>query len=82
VTAYDWMGSYALLPIGLVVVGVLAEHVGATEVMGVGGALAFVFVLLALLPRDSRALGQMESAAAPPPVHSGLTPGTSGDVVR
>ena len=57
VTSYDWLGSLALLPVGYVLVGVLAEQVGATEVMAVGGVLAASVLLLGLLPRESRALG-------------------------
>jgi MFS family permease len=81
VASYDWMGSYALLPIGFVAIGVLADHNGATTVMGVAGALASVIVLLALVPRETRQLTQLEDAPPAPSLHSGLTPGTSGDVV-
>lgn len=80
VASYDWMGSYALLPPGLVVIGVLADRLGATDVMAVGGGLAMVLVLLALVPRETRALTQLPEALAQP-LHSGLTPGTSGDVL-
>jgi MFS family permease len=81
VASYDWMGSYALLPLGFVLIGVLADGLGATAVMGVTGALASAVVLLALLPRETRGLRQISGAPAPPPLHSGLTPGTSGDIV-
>lgn len=80
VASYDWMGSYALLPLGFVVIGVLADQVGATTVMAIAGALGAVTVLLALIPRDTRALRRVEGAPEPP-LHSGLTPGTSGDTV-
>jgi len=80
VASYDWMGSYALLPPGLILVGVLADQLGATDVMAVGGGLAMVLVLLALLPRETRALTQLPEGPAQP-LHSGLTPGTSGDVL-
>ena len=80
VASYDWMGSYALLPIGFVLIGVLADSAGATTVMAVCGALAAFVVLLALIPRETRRLRQVAGAPAPP-LHSGLTPGTSGDTV-
>src|SRR5690606_29458567 len=32
VTSYDWLGSMALLPVGYVLVGALAERAGAAEV--------------------------------------------------
>ncbi len=58
VSSYDQLGSYALLPLGVVGVGVLAQHVGATSVMSIGGGLAMIVVLAALLPRETRRLGQ------------------------
>jgi MFS family permease len=48
VSSYDWMGSLALLPLGYLLAGPLAEAYGATEVLIVGGALAFVVQLVAL----------------------------------
>lgn len=80
VASYDWMGSFALLPPGLVLIGVLAETLGATTVMGVAGAGAALLVLLALLPRETRTLRRIPDAAEPV-LRSGVTPGTSGDVV-
>jgi MFS family permease len=80
VASYDWMGSLALLPVGYVLIGVLADRLGATEVMGVAGALGALTLLLALLPRETRALERIERGPAPP-LHSGLTPGTSGDAL-
>lgn len=56
VTSYDYLGSLALLPIGYVVVGALADGLGATEVMAGGGLLAAVVVLMGLLPRQTREL--------------------------
>lgn len=80
VASYDWMGSYALLPIGFVLIGVLADSAGAPTVMAICGALATGIVLLALIPRETRRLRQVAGVPAPP-LHSGLTPGTSGDTV-
>lgn len=57
VTSYDWMGSLALLPVGYVLVGLLAERFDPAGVMAVGGLLAAATLLLALLPRDTRELG-------------------------
>jgi MFS family permease len=81
VASYDWMGSYALLPVGYVAIGVLAEAAGARTVMAVGGALAATILAFALLPRETRAFGQVADAPAAPPLHSGLTPGTSGEII-
>ncbi len=57
VSAYDWMGSLALLPLGYVVAGPLASAIGARTVLGVGSAIGMVMLLLALVPRSTRELG-------------------------
>jgi MFS family permease len=81
VASYDWMGSWALLPIGYVLIGLLAEHADAASVMGVCGVLGAAILLVALIPRETRELGQL--ADAPEPVlHSGITPGTAGEPIR
>ena len=80
VASYDWMGSFALLPPGLVLIGVIADGAGATTVMAIAGAAASVLVLVALLPRETRRLERLANAAEPP-LRSGVTPGTSGDIV-
>jgi MFS family permease len=59
VTAYDWMGSLALLPIGYVLAGPLGERFGATEVLAVGSALALAALLCAFLVRDVRQLERL-----------------------
>jgi MFS family permease len=62
VTAYDWMGSLALLPLGYVLAGPLGEALGATEVLIGGSALALSALVGALLVRDVRALTRLERA--------------------
>jgi MFS family permease len=64
VSAYDWMGSLALLPLGFLVAGPLASAVGARLVLGVGSVIGFALLLLALVPRSTRELG---SPSARPP---------------
>src|SRR4051812_27943672 len=56
VTAYDWMGSLALLPIGYVLAGPLGETLGAVEVLAGGSAFALASLVSALLVTDVRAL--------------------------
>jgi hypothetical protein len=63
VTAYDWMGSLALLPIGYVLAGPLGEALGAVEVLSVGSALALAALAGALLFRDVRNLRRLERVA-------------------
>ncbi len=62
VSSYDWMGSLALLPLGFVIAGPLASVFGARTVLGVGSAIGFVLLLLALTPRSTRQLGLVSSS--------------------
>lgn len=48
VSAYDWMGSMAFVPIGYALAGPAAEAFGATEVLVFGVAVALVVDLLVL----------------------------------
>jgi MFS family permease len=79
VTAYDWMGSLALLPLGYVLFGLLAEHADAAHLMLAGGVLLALAMAAGFLPRGTRTLRQPEPAALPgPPVenappYSGVT---------
>jgi MFS family permease len=54
VSAYDWMGSLVLLPVGCVVTGLLATSLGAQAVLGVGGVIGLGCVVTALAPRATR----------------------------
>lgn len=67
VSAYDWMGSLALLPVGYALAGPLAGAFGSRAVLGVGGAIGMVAVAMALLPRSTRELGRGPGSAAPGP---------------
>ena len=57
VSAWDWMGSLALLPLGYLLAGPLASALGARTVLGAGSAIGFALLLLALVPRATRELG-------------------------
>ena len=61
VTAYDWMGSLALLPIGYVLAGPLGEALGAAEVLAVGSALALAALALTFTSREVRRLAAATS---------------------
>ncbi len=56
VSSVDWVGSLALLPIGLALVGVLTDRVGASWVFIAGGALNLLLELLALAVPSIRKL--------------------------
>jgi MFS family permease len=86
VSAYDWMGSLALLPLGYFVAGPLAGALGARTVLGVGGALGAVMLALALTPRSTRQLGgapvglglRTDGTGAREPADRGLLAGAGG----
>lgn len=59
-SAYEWMGSLALLPAGYLAAGPLAEATSIEAVL-VGGAILTALVLaLGLLPRETRMLRRAE----------------------
>jgi MFS family permease len=60
VSAYDWMGSLALLPIGYVVAGPLGEALGANVVLGVGSALATLALAAGMLVRETWTMRRLE----------------------
>jgi MFS family permease len=62
VTSYDWMVSLALVPVGYVLAGPLAERLGAANVMLGGAVLGFTALALGLLPRQTRELERIEPA--------------------
>lgn len=68
VSAYDWMGSLALLPLGFAIAGPVAAAVGARMELGAGAALGLVLILLALLPRSTRSMDGGSGATDEPPV--------------
>jgi predicted MFS family arabinose efflux permease len=72
VSAYDWMGSLALMPVGFALAGPLAAVLGARTVLGAGGAVSVVMLALALIPRSTRELdGSAEQVLDDVPVEAG-----------
>jgi MFS family permease len=64
VSAWDWMGSLALLPLGYLLAGPLAELFGARVVLGVGSGMGLVLLALGLASRSVRDLGDEVPAGA------------------
>jgi MFS family permease len=59
-SAYEWMGSLALLPVGYLAAGPIADAT-STETVLVGGAILTAVVLaLGLIPRETRMLRRVE----------------------
>lgn len=69
VTAWDWMGSLALVPLGYVAAGVVATAVGAQTVLLAGAGISAALMLVGLIPRETRELRELE----PTPAYSGVT---------
>jgi MFS family permease len=57
VSAWDWMGSLALLPLGYLVAGPLAAALGPRTVLGVGSLIGLALLAVGLAPRSTRELG-------------------------
>jgi MFS family permease len=60
VSAYDWMGSLALLPLGYVLAGPLGDALGFALVLGVGSALATLVLAAGLAVRETWTLRRLE----------------------
>lgn len=63
VSAWDWMGSLALLPLGYVLSGWLGRVVGDARLLEIGGAIGTVALLAALLPRSTRELRRLDETS-------------------
>lgn len=68
VSAWDWMGSLALLPAGYLLAGPVAGALGAVPVLEGGGLLGLAACAAGLLPRSTRTLTRLEG---PDPVFPG-----------
>lgn len=73
VSAWDWMGSTALLPLGFFLAGPLAAALGARNVLGVGCLIGLVLLALGAAPRSVRRLnGERSTEPAAGPFVSGV----------
>jgi MFS family permease len=62
VTAYDWMGSLALLPLGYVLSGPLGDELGASHVLVAGSAVATVALAAGMLVRETWTMRRLDPA--------------------
>jgi MFS family permease len=68
VTSYDWMVSFALLPLGYLLAGPLAAHLGAVNVLVGTTVLAGVAIALGLVPREMRMLERLDAEEHTPEI--------------
>ena len=64
VTAYDWMGSLALAPLGYLVAGPLGEALGEREVLAAGALVTTAALAAGLLVRETWTLRRLDRAPA------------------
>ena len=76
VAAWDQLGSFVAIPIGLTIVGPISAALGVTETLLLFGATFLVANALVLLSRDVRSLRRVEVAAAAPTLPSRPLPQT------
>ena len=60
VSAWDWMGSLALMPVGYLAAGPVAKAWGQVPVLLGGGLLGLIAISLGLLPRSTRQLTRLD----------------------
>ena len=66
VSAWDWMGSLALLPVGYLLAGPLAAALGDARVLIIGGLIGMAVFALGLLPTSTRTLTRLEELTPVP----------------
>jgi MFS family permease len=59
VSAYDWMGSLALLPAGYALAGVVGAALGPSRTLLGGAVLCLLSLAAGLLPRETRTLARL-----------------------
>jgi MFS family permease len=66
VSAWDWMGSVALLPLGYLLAGPVASIVGEVEVLVGGGVIGTIAMAMALCSGSARRLPRIEAVPVRP----------------
>jgi predicted MFS family arabinose efflux permease len=65
VSAYDALGSFVFIPLGLTIVGPIADAIGVTETLWLAAVVMVASTLAALGVRDVRELRRLDDAAPP-----------------
>jgi predicted MFS family arabinose efflux permease len=66
VSSYDLLGSYALVPLGTVLIGPLSAAIGMADTLWVAALIVLVATSAVLAVPDVRALRRIETAAQEP----------------
>jgi hypothetical protein len=82
VSAWDWMGSMAGMPLGFALAGVLAESIGRDATLACMAVGTFAVCVVFIADRDVRALGRElapgASDHAPPAASDDVKPDSAG----
>lgn len=76
VSAWDWMGSLALLPAGYIVSGWLSQMVGDVRLLEIGGIVGTLALLLTLVPSSTRNLTRLPEGGQTRPTEPTAAPGS------
>ena len=74
-SAWDWMGSLALLPAGYLLSGWLGRMICGVHLLQIGGAIGFAALLLTLLPSSTRNLTRLPDTSQSLPHEPAEMPG-------
>ena len=66
VSAYDALGSFVFIPLGLTIIGPISDALGVSETLWFASAVSIATVLAVLCVRDVRELRQLDAPAAAP----------------
>jgi MFS family permease len=66
VSAWDWMGSYLFLPLGLVLAGPVSDVIGVSETLWIAAGFIVVSTIAVLLVPDVRNLRRLDAPEAKP----------------
>jgi len=67
VNSYDALGSFVFIPVGLTIVGPIADLIGVSTTLWSAAVLAFAMAVVAISSRDVRDLRRVEPIALPGP---------------
>jgi MFS family permease len=82
VSAWDWMGSYLFLPLGLVLAGPVSSVIGVSETLWISAGFIVVSTLAVLLVPDVRNLRRLDTPEAEPEEVFARLPGEPAEALH